>query len=93
MKIFIFNNITKDLYTYFVYSMLYMKYECNIVHIKNNEILIRINGCVAIHQKIFDENDKPMGKITRVLGPVSHPYALAYMGNKNENTDKIYVKC
>ncbi len=93
MKIFIFNNITKVLYIDFAYSRMYMKYKCNIVHIKNNEILIRINECAAINQKIFDEYDKPIGKITRVLGPVSHPYALAYMGSKNENTDKIYVRC
>ena len=70
-----------------------MKYECDIIHIINNEILININNCIGIHNKIYDENDNSMGKITKILGPVSHPYALAYLAKKDMNIKKIYVKC
>ncbi len=70
-----------------------MKYECSIIHTMNNEVLISINNCIGIHNKIYDESDNSIGKITRVLGPVSHPYALAYLAKKDMDINKIYVKC
>jgi len=70
-----------------------MKYECNIIHIINNELLININNCIAIHNKIYDEHENTIGKITRILGPVSHPYALAYLNKKDMDLKKVYVKC
>ncbi|KJE49677.1 MULTISPECIES: H/ACA ribonucleoprotein complex subunit GAR1 [Acidiplasma] len=70
-----------------------MKYECQIVHKRNNEILIRINNCLSLHGKIYDSNEKAIGRITRILGPVSNPYALAYLASVDYSPEKVYVKC
>ena len=70
-----------------------MKYGCNIIHIFNNEILMNIDNCIRLHNKIYDENDNNIGKITKILGSVSHPYALAYLAKKDMDIKKIYIKC
>ncbi len=70
-----------------------MRAKCNVVHIMNNEILIKISDCIGIHNKIVNEKDELIGKIVRILGPVSSPYALAYMVKKPDDMSNLYVKC
>jgi RNA-binding protein len=72
---------------------LYMKTECTVVHTFNNEILLKINDCIGLHNKLVNEHDAVIGKVTKILGPVSDPYALAYIASKDENIQKVYIKC
>ncbi|MEM0140022.1 MAG: hypothetical protein QXZ44_05370 [Ferroplasma sp.] len=70
-----------------------MKSKCDIVNISNNNILLKITDCIGLHNKIVNEKDELIGKIIKILGPVSAPYALAYIVKKPENMDNIYVEC
>jgi rRNA processing protein Gar1 len=70
-----------------------MKSECTIIHTFNNEILLKTDDCIGVHNKLVNEHDVVVGKITKILGPVKAPYALAYISGKDLDIQKIYVKC
>ncbi len=69
-----------------------MKYNCSVVHIKNNEMLIRIDNCIKMHESVYSDDGKPVGKIIKILGPVRNPYALVRL-NKNIDVKNVYVRC
>ena len=70
-----------------------MKSECAIIHAFNNEILLKADNCIELHNKLVNEHDAVIGKITKILGPVRNPYALAYISGIDSDIQKIYVKC
>ncbi len=76
-----------------MYLLIDMKSECTIIHTFNNEILLKADNCIELHNKLVNEHDAVIGKITKILGPVKDPYALAYISGKDSDIQKIYVKC
>jgi len=70
-----------------------MRSDCTVVHTFNNEVLLKASNCIGLHNKLVNEHDAVIGKITKVLGPVADPYALAYIASKDDNIQKLYIKC
>ncbi|AAT43924.1 Gar1/Naf1 family protein [Picrophilus oshimae] len=69
-----------------------MRYQCRVVHIKNNEMLIRIDNCIKMHENVYSDDGKNVGKIIKILGPVRNPYALVRLREKIDIKD-VYVRC
>lgn len=68
--------------------------KCEIVHKRKGELVIKLDQCVKIQAKVFDSNDKNIGKIIRIFGPVSKPYGLVKIDKlEDEKLERVLVKC
>lgn len=66
---------------------------CEIVSMKNKEIVVRIKECIKMYAKAYDNNGRNVGRLVRVFGPVSKPYGLIRMNPDVKDLNEIYVKC
>jgi len=64
-----------------------------VVHVMKKQIVIHIKNCIKIKAKVYDGNRKVVGRITRVFGPVSNPYALINFTDEVKDYDKLSVRC
>ena len=72
---------------------MHMHEKCEIVSMKNKEIVVRIKECIKMYAKAYDENGRNIGKLVRVFGPVSNPYGLIRINPDAKGPEEIYVKC
>ena len=64
-----------------------------IVHVMSKQLVIRAGQCTKIKAKILDENDKTVGRLMKIFGPVSNPYGLVNLNEEVKEPGKLRLIC
>lgn len=66
---------------------------CQIVHRLNHEVLVLIPEKVKMYEKVYDRSGNKIGKIVRILGPVSKPYGVVKTESPlPEDVGEVYTR-
>ncbi|MCL4314261.1 MAG: hypothetical protein M1454_00835 [Candidatus Thermoplasmatota archaeon] len=72
-----------------------MEREASVINRNGDEMLISLRGLVNLYEKVFDGRKRPIGKIVRILGPVSSPMAVLKLfdpKNTENNIQSVYLR-
>lgn len=64
-----------------------------IVHMMTRQLVIRVGQCTKMKAKIVDENNKTVGRLMKVFGPVSNPYGLVNLNEEVSEPEKLRLDC
>lgn len=64
-----------------------------LVHRMNKQLVIRVGQCTKMKAKVVDENDKIVGRLMKIFGPVSNPYGLVNMNEDVSEPEKLRLTC
>lgn len=67
--------------------------DIEIVHSMNKQLVIRVGNCTKIKAKLVDENDKVVGRLMKVFGPVSNPYGLINLNEEISGNQNLRLTC
>ena len=73
--------------------MLHMEESIVLVHRLNRQLVIKVNNCIKIKAKLVDSRKTPVGRVTRIFGPVKSPYALVSLNEEIAEPDKLRIVC
>lgn len=57
------------------------------------QLVIRVGQCTKMKAKIVDENNKTVGRLMKVFGPVSNPYGLVNLNEEVSEPEKLRLDC
>ncbi len=69
------------------------KENLEIVHVMNKQLVVRAGQCTKIKAKVLDQNDKIVGRLMKIFGPVSNPYGLVNLNEEVKEPDKLRLIC
>lgn len=72
-----------------------MGMECGVMNRNGDEMLISTSEPLNLYEKVFDERNRPIGKVVRVLGPTSFPMAVLKLydpRNTPQDIRSVYVR-
>ncbi len=64
-----------------------------IVHVMKRQAVIHVKNCIKIKARVYDSNQKVVGRVTRIFGPVSNPYALVSFNDEMKDYSNMTVRC
>jgi rRNA processing protein Gar1 len=70
-----------------------MEGKLDIVSARADEVLVRLGNCLKMDAKVVDNSGKVLGKIVRIMGPVSEPYGLIKLRGNVELEGNLFIKC
>ncbi len=62
-----------------------------VLSVIGDEIVVKVDK-EHLYEKVFDDKNNQIGKIIKILGPVSSPYAVVKSRIKVSGLPEIYVK-
>lgn len=69
------------------------KENLEIVHVMNKQLVVRAGQCTKIKAKVLDQNDKIVGRLMKIFGPVSNPYGLVNLNEEVKEPEKLRLIC
>jgi rRNA processing protein Gar1 len=70
-----------------------MDLRCEILNVRGKDVTIRLNDCVKMNSKIYDNTGRMVGKIVRIFGPVTSAYGLVSIFPSSDEVKELYVRC
>ncbi len=70
-----------------------MEESVEVVHLMKKQVVVRVSRCIKIKARAVDENNRTIGRVTRIFGPVKAPYALLSMNEDTSPDTKIRLIC
>lgn len=64
-----------------------------IVHNMNKQLVIRVGQCTKMKAKVVDENNRTIGKLMKIFGPVKNPYGLVNLNEEVSEPEKLRLIC
>jgi rRNA processing protein Gar1 len=70
-----------------------MEGKLDIISVRADEVLVRLGNCLKMDAKVVDNSGRVLGKIVRIMGPVSQPYGLIKLRGSVELEGNLFIKC
>ncbi len=64
-----------------------------IVHKLNKQLVIRVGQCTIMKAKIVDRDNKTVGRLMKIFGPVTNPYGLVSLNEEIAEPEKLTLEC
>ncbi len=70
-----------------------MEESVEVVHRLNKQLVVKISKCIKIKAKVVDKQNRTIGRVTRIFGPVKSPYALLSMNEEPTESSDLRIVC
>ena len=64
-----------------------------IISRKGNELVVKLVDCMSMDSRIVDGTGTNVGKLVRVMGPVSAPYGLVRLQQNDFRGAELFIRC
>ncbi|BAB60250.1 TVG1140833 [Thermoplasma volcanium GSS1] len=66
-------------------------HSCKVVSVKGREMVVKLDGLMNIHTKVYDSKGQKIGYLIKVMGPVDESYGLVSLDKPDLQEDEIYI--
>ncbi len=64
-----------------------------IIERKGDELLVQLGKCFRMDARVYGANGEDIGKMMRIMGPTSSPYALVKLKKPDYQESEVKVRC